>query len=68
MLEEKIEIKFSLFEKVDVNGENTHPVYKYVRNQSRMINPQTGKSKAIPENFTAIILDKDGKVISYHHL
>jgi len=26
--------KFTLFEKVEVNGPNTHPVYRYLRNNS----------------------------------
>jgi glutathione peroxidase-family protein len=37
-----------LFEKIEVNGINTHPVYKYLRNQPLLINNETGKSKIIP--------------------
>lgn len=57
------DIKYSLFEKIDVNGLNTHPVYKYLRNQPLLLNEHTGKSKTIPENFTICLLNKDGKLI-----
>ena len=35
---EKFGVKFSLFVKVQVNGVETHPVYKYLRSQPLMTN------------------------------
>lgn len=34
----KFNSKFKLFEKVNVNGPNTHPVYKYLRMKSELFN------------------------------
>lgn len=32
----KFGTKFTLFEKVEVNGPNTHPVYRFLRNSSSL--------------------------------
>ncbi len=66
ILQQKFDLKFSLFEKIDVNGINTHPVYKYLRNQPLLMNEETGKSKTIPENFTICLLNKDGGLVKYY--
>jgi len=52
-------IKFPLFEKVDVNGENTHPIYKYLKDEL----PGLLGSKKIKWNFTKFLVDQNGKPI-----
>ncbi|MNP47049.1 Hydroperoxy fatty acid reductase gpx1 [compost metagenome] len=51
-------VTFDVFEKVDVNGENTHPVFKYLKEQTGGI-----LGKSIKWNFTKFLIDKDGNVI-----
>jgi glutathione peroxidase len=53
-------VTFPLFSKIDVNGENTHPLYQYLKTQA------TGVlgSEAIKWNFTKFLIDKTGKVVA----
>lgn len=52
-------VKFDVFEKIDVNGDNAHPLWKWLKTQKGgfIIN-------AIKWNFTKFIVDKEGKVVS----
>lgn len=52
-------VKFQMFEKVDVNGDKAHPLYKYLTSSA------TGLlgSEAIKWNFTKFLVDKNGKVV-----
>jgi glutathione peroxidase len=54
------DITFPLFEKIDVNGDNTHPLYKFLKSEA------TGVlwSESIKWNFTKFLVDKNGEVIS----
>lgn len=51
-------VTFKMFEKIDVNGENAHPLYKYLKNESKGI-----FSNEIKWNFTKFIIDTNGNVI-----
>jgi glutathione peroxidase len=55
----KFGIKFPVFDKIDVNGETAHPLYKYLKSEA----PGLLGSKAIKWNFTKFLVDKDGKVL-----
>lgn len=52
-------VKFPLFAKIDVNGDNTHPLYQYLKKE------QTGLlgSEAIKWNFTKFLIDREGKPV-----
>jgi len=50
---------------VEVNGENTHPVFAYLRNNSSLYDPQTKTAKVIPWNFAKFFVNKEGKVINF---
>ncbi|XP_043281454.1 probable phospholipid hydroperoxide glutathione peroxidase isoform X2 [Venturia canescens] len=54
-------VKFDLFEKIDVNGENTHPLWKYLKKEQGGI-----LGNFIKWNFTKFIVDKEGKVVERH--
>ena len=58
-LQQRIGPMFTMFDKIDVNGDNTHPLYAYLKNEA------TGVlgSKAIKWNFTKFLINRDGKVI-----
>ena len=51
-------VTFDMFEKIDVNGSNTHPIYKYLKNQGKGI-----FTKDIKWNFTKFLIDRNGNVV-----
>jgi glutathione peroxidase len=55
----RFNIKFPLFSKIEVNGDNTHPLFDFLKSQA------TGLlgSKSIKWNFTKFLVNKKGKVI-----
>lgn len=52
-------ISFELFSKIDVNGDNTHPLYKHLKQQA----PGILGSKRIKWNFTKFLINRDGEVV-----
>jgi len=54
------DVKFPLFSKIDVNGANTHPLYKYLKKEAKGV---LG-TEAIKWNFTKFLIDKNGKVVT----
>ena len=51
-------VTFPMFEKIDVNGENAHPIYKYLKGEA----PGIMGTEAIKWNFTKFLVNKDGTV------
>jgi len=53
------DVHFDMFSKIDVNGDNAIPLYKYLKKE------QKGFLwiESIKWNFTKFLVDKDGKVI-----
>ncbi|KAL4459823.1 hypothetical protein ABPG74_003349 [Tetrahymena malaccensis] len=62
----KFGVDFVLFGKVNVNGEDCHEIYKYLRNNSPLYDPKTGNSKQIPWNFAKFLIQSDGTVHSFY--
>ena len=52
-------VTFPMFAKIDVNGKNEAPVYKYLKAEK----PGLLGSEAIKWNFTKFLVDRDGKVV-----
>lgn len=52
-------VSFPMFEKIEVNGKNTHPIFKYLKSQL----PGRFFIKTIKWNFTKFVIDKNGKAI-----
>jgi glutathione peroxidase len=51
-------VTFPMFDKIDVNGDNAHPLYQYLRHE------KTGLlGSAIKWNFTKFLIDRSGKVV-----
>ncbi|KAF8393896.1 hypothetical protein HHK36_020096 [Tetracentron sinense] len=50
--------EFPIFDKVEVNGKNTVPLYKFLKSQKGGI-----FGDGIKWNFTKFLVDKDGKVV-----
>ncbi|WP_122640138.1 MULTISPECIES: glutathione peroxidase [unclassified Romboutsia] len=51
-------VSFNMFEKIEVNGENAHPLYKYLKDEAKGF-----LSKEIKWNFTKFLIDRDGNVV-----
>jgi glutathione peroxidase len=59
--------EFPIMEKIDVNGEHTHPIYAYLRTNSELAEPTSDSAELIPWNFAKFFVNRDGKVIKYFH-
>jgi glutathione peroxidase len=57
--EQRFGVSFPLFEKVDVNGANAHPLYQYLTKAA----PGILGTEGIKWNFTKFLVDGSGKVI-----
>ena len=51
-------VTFTMFEKIDVNGDNAHPLYKYLKNEAKGL-----LGSKIKWNFTKFLVDSNGRVI-----
>jgi glutathione peroxidase len=53
------DVTFPLFAKIEVNGDNAHPLYKWMKKEAKGL---LG-SEAIKWNFTKFLIDADGHVV-----
>ncbi|MFD2826117.1 glutathione peroxidase [Leeuwenhoekiella polynyae] len=51
-------VSFTMFDKVDVNGSQTHPIFKYLKSELSGL-----LGSKIKWNFTKFLIDKNGKPI-----
>lgn len=58
-------VTFPMFTKIQVNGADTHPIYKYLKYHSVQMNTAKGLAN-IPWNFAKFLVDKNGKVIGFY--
>jgi glutathione peroxidase len=52
-------VSFPLFEKVEVNGSNAHPLYRYLTQAA----PGIFGTQGVKWNFTKFLVDRSGKVV-----
>ncbi len=52
-------VTFPMFAKIEVNGENAHPLYAYLKHEAAGL---LG-TEAIKWNFTKFLVDRDGQVV-----
>jgi glutathione peroxidase len=52
-------VSFPMFAKIDVNGENTHPLYQFLKAQR----PGLLGTEGIKWNFTKFLVDRAGEVV-----
>src|SRR3954453_19893608 len=54
-------VTYPMFAKIDVNGNNAHPLFRYLTNaRSSLLGP------SIKWNFTKFLVDRTGKVVARH--
>ena len=51
-------VTFPMFDKIEVNGNNAHPLYRYLKGEKGGL-----LGSAIKWNFTKFLLDRSGKVV-----
>ena len=51
-------VSFTMFEKIEVNGENAHPLYKYLKDNTKGM-----LGSEIKWNFTKFLIDKEGNIV-----
>jgi glutathione peroxidase len=54
-------VSFPMFDKIDVNGDNAHPLYQYLKNEKSGL-----LGSSIKWNFTKFLIDRSGKVVGRH--
>ena len=54
-------VSFPMFDKIDVNGDNAHPLYQYLRGEKSGL-----LGSSIKWNFTKFPIDRSGKVVGRH--
>ena len=52
-------VSFKMFDKIDVNGSNASPLFKYLKHES----PGIMGTEAVKWNFTKFLVNKDGQVV-----
>ncbi len=52
-------VDFQMFDKIDVNGKNAHPLFKYLTNEA----PGALGLDSVKWNFTKFLVSRDGKVL-----
>ena len=54
-------ITFPMFAKIEVNGNNAHPLYQYLKNEKSGL-----LGASIKWNFTKFLVDRSGRVVARH--
>jgi glutathione peroxidase len=54
------EVSFPMFGKVDVNGDDTHPIFAFLKASA----PGVLGTEGIKWNFTKFLVDREGKVVA----
>lgn len=55
--------EYKMFEKIEVNGKDTHPVYRYLRGNSAL-QQENGEVGPITWNFYKFLVDAEGTVVN----
>lgn len=55
----RYDVTFPLFAKIEVNGGNAHPLYRFLKSQA----PGLLGTQAIKWNFTKFLVDRQGRVV-----
>ena len=64
--QEKYGAEFPLFSKIEVNGDNAHEIYKYLRRNSVLYDEETDLSLVVPWSWGKFLIDGEGKKASFY--
>jgi glutathione peroxidase len=57
----KYDVTFAMFDKIEVNGANAHPLYNYLKGEKSGL-----LGRSIKWNFTKFLVDRKGRVAARH--
>lgn len=57
---------YKMFSPVEINGKNTHPLFKFLRTNSTLYNPAKKDCGRIGSDFTKFLVDKYGNVVKIY--
>lgn len=63
----KFGVEFQMMNKINVNGKDTHDVYKFLRAKSSLYDSQKKKANEIPWNFTKFLINGDGTKVRFYN-
>lgn len=63
---EKFKVEFPLFSKIEVNGPETHELYKHLKSNCKEFVVDENTFNNIPWNFAKFLVDNNGKVIAFY--
>lgn len=64
-IKKNFDVEFPMFSKIEVNGESTHPIFKYLKNNTSQLKLETGL-KNIPWNFGKFLVNSKGEVVGFY--
>ena len=56
----RYDVSFPMFSKIEVNGSDTHPLYRFLKSQARGLMG----SEAIKWNFTKFLVNREGQAVA----
>jgi len=62
-----MKVKFPMFSKLNVNGKDAHPLYIYLRANSKLFDAKGKTIQEIPWNFAKFLVDRNGKVTGLYN-
>lgn len=65
LVRDKYGAKWPMFEKMTVNSDKCHPVFKWLRTNSTLYNKDTKLADSIPWSWSKFLIDKNGRVVKY---
>lgn len=51
---------------MEINGKNTHPLYRFLRTNSTLYNPTKKDCARVGSDFTKFLVDKYGNVVKVY--
>ena len=64
--QKKFNVEFPMFSKIEVNGAETHEVFRYLRANSTLYDAENKSIQEVPWNFTKFLISADGKVLKFY--
>jgi len=59
--DDRYAVSFPMFDKIDVNGDNAHPLYRFMKGEKSGL-----LGSSIKWNFTKFLIDRSGRVVARH--
>lgn len=64
-IDKEFDVDFPMFSKIQINGPNTHPIYRYLKSNCEQMRDKNGL-KNVPWNFGKFLVDSSGNVLKFY--